>query len=252
MTFAGVLVEPESAAHEAFPGAVTTKKTEYLTEAQVAKIESLAGSAPSSRIVVTWRAQKDGAALGVAYLESHIVRTASESILVVLDANGSVRRVEILSFDEPAEYLPKPKWLDQFQGRSLDSDLSLKGGVRGITGATLSSRAITSAVRRVLATQGVLAEAAGGSKSAPGATSPATNAPPSTKPGASSGAPAGAPPPAKRPAPSGESAASPPPGKSRAPSNEPEGSSPPGRPLAGTPLPALRPAISSEPMETRA
>ncbi len=171
--FAKVLVAPDVAVREAFPGATTVQRTDYLSEAQASRIESLAGTPPSSRIVISWRAQKAGAPVGTAYLETHVVRTVSESILVVIDTHGSVQKVEILTFDEPEEYLPRTKWLEQFRGRSLDADLSLKGGVRGITGATLSSRAITSAVRRVLAAHAVLSESPAPDPAAPAPSVPA-------------------------------------------------------------------------------
>jgi len=149
-------VSPEEAVRDAFGGAPAEKRTDYLDEAQAAEITRLAGSAPASRIVISFHRTQDGRTLGTAYLETHIVRTLPESILVVLDPQGRVTRVEILSFDEPDQYRPKPKWMDQFAGRALEPELSLSKGIRGVTGATLSSRAITAAVRRVLATHQVL------------------------------------------------------------------------------------------------
>ena len=41
-------------------------------------------------------------------------------------------------------------------GRGLDAQLSLKGEIHGIAGATLSSRAVTRGVRRALAAYQVL------------------------------------------------------------------------------------------------
>ena len=64
-------------------------------------------------------------------------------------ASDEVR--EVLAFDEPPDYLPKKGWLAQLLGRPLDDELRLKRGVRPITGASLSSKAATDAVRRVLA-----------------------------------------------------------------------------------------------------
>jgi len=153
---AKVLLAPEEAVKEAFAGAPAQKRTDYLDETQVAAITRLAGSAPSSRIVISYRATKDEKPLGTAYLESHLVRTLPETILVVLDPQGRVGKVEILAFDEPDQYRTRERWLDQFKGRTLDAELSLAKGIRGVTGATLSSRAITAAVRRVLATHQVL------------------------------------------------------------------------------------------------
>jgi len=76
--------------------------------------------------------------------------------MVALDAAGAVSRVEVLSFREPQEYLPRDAWYEQFDGRRLDAELRLKRGVRGVTGATLTARATTEAVRRVLALHAVI------------------------------------------------------------------------------------------------
>jgi hypothetical protein len=92
-----------------------------------------------------------GNVLGTAYFDTHRVRTLDETLMVVVDPSGRAARIEILACDEPPEYLPKKGWLAQFLGRALDPELSVKRGIRGITGATLSSQAATDAVRRVLA-----------------------------------------------------------------------------------------------------
>jgi Na+-translocating ferredoxin:NAD+ oxidoreductase RnfG subunit len=76
--------------------------------------------------------------------------------MVVIDVAGRVERVEVLSFDEPPDYLPGAAWYRQFLGQALDSQLALKRDIDGITGATLTARATTEAVRRVLAVHGVL------------------------------------------------------------------------------------------------
>ncbi len=78
--------------------------------------------------------------------------------MVVVGPDGAVQRVTILSFQEPKDYLPSDRWLDQFHDQKLGKQLSLKREIRGITGATLSSRAVTAAVRRVLALDQVLEE----------------------------------------------------------------------------------------------
>ena len=74
----------------------------------------------------------------------------------MLDAAGKVRTIEILSFNEPPEYQPSAPWIAQFDGRALDDELRLQRGIRTLAGATLSSVAMTDAVRRVLAIHEVL------------------------------------------------------------------------------------------------
>ena len=71
--------------------------------------------------------------------------------MVVLDADGTVRRVEVVTFREPLEYMPRDGWYEQYDGQELDDDLTLKREIRPVTGATLTARATTEAVRRVLA-----------------------------------------------------------------------------------------------------
>ena len=61
-----------------------------------------------------------------------------------------------LAFHEPPDYLPSDRWLDQFPGRGLADDLAVGGGIHGIAGSTLSSRAVARAVRRSLALHRVL------------------------------------------------------------------------------------------------
>jgi hypothetical protein len=69
-----------------------------------------------------------------------------------------VARLEVLAFAEPEEYLPRARWYGQFLGRALDDELNLGRGIRGVSGATLTARATTRAVRRVLAVHAVLQE----------------------------------------------------------------------------------------------
>ena len=88
---------------------------------------------------------------GTAYFDTHIVRTLPETILVAVDPKGAIARIEILSFSEPEEYLPRANWYGQFSGKTLTDELSEKRGVRPVTGATITVRVTVEAARRVLA-----------------------------------------------------------------------------------------------------
>ena len=72
--------------------------------------------------------------------------------MVVVDPSGQVRSVEMLAFYEPEDYLPPQKWLGLFQNKPLNDEMWVKRGIRNVTGATLTTQAITEAVRRSLAT----------------------------------------------------------------------------------------------------
>ncbi len=134
------------------------RKTAFLTDEQVQRIKALAGSEPASRVVVYyWGASQAGAPI-TAFFDTHMVRTLPETVMVVVGGDSRIVRVDILSFDEPEDYLPRSRWLEQFEGRVLDEDLSTRRAIRAVTGATMSSRAVTETVRRALALHQVLRE----------------------------------------------------------------------------------------------
>jgi hypothetical protein len=140
----------------AFGEAQVTKRTEYLTQAQVAEVQELAGVELAGAVVRPYEARSAGVLVGTAYVDVHKVRTLKETLFVVVDPAGKVARIELLAFAEPEEYAPKAAWYAQFLGRGLSPELQLKRAIRGIAGASLSARAGVGAVRRVLAVHQVL------------------------------------------------------------------------------------------------
>ena len=96
-------------------------------------------------------------AIGAAYFDAHRVRTLPEVLMVVVGTENRIRRVQVLRFAEPPEYRPPDGWLARLVGRALDTELSERRGVDGITGATLTTRAVTGAARRTLSIHQVIA-----------------------------------------------------------------------------------------------
>ena len=143
----------------AFPrGTSVERRTAYLDDEQLAQAEQLAGPdvEVTSGIITHYVGTRDGTPAGVAYFDAHRVRTLPEVLMIVVDNDARVRRVEVLTFHEPPEYRAPGGWLRQFEDRSLDRALSLRGGIVNMTGATLTSNAVTRAVRRVLALHQVI------------------------------------------------------------------------------------------------
>ncbi|MCK5407118.1 MAG: FMN-binding protein [Candidatus Krumholzibacteria bacterium] len=142
----------ESALRLAFPGADSVGKQEmFLSSEEAAEAEKLARVELPSRLVTMYVGYKDGDVLGYAFIETHPVRSLPETILIVIDPDGRTRGVHMLAFHEPPEYAPSVRWLEQFRETPLTDELSLRGDVAAITGATLTATAITAAVRRTLA-----------------------------------------------------------------------------------------------------
>ncbi|MEE9208548.1 MAG: FMN-binding protein [Gemmatimonadota bacterium] len=149
-----VFLTQQEALELAFPPPMSVeRRTAFLSEADLSRADELAGSGSDvdQRIVSYYVGTLENQAQGVAYYDAHRVRTLPEAIMIVVGPEGEVTRVEILKFAEPRDYLASAAWLKQFEGRRLDADVSIGRGVARMTGATLTSRAVTSAVRRVLA-----------------------------------------------------------------------------------------------------
>jgi electron transport complex protein RnfG len=157
--WATVLITVEEALELAFPNATTDRQTLFLSGEQRDRVAKNSGAEVSSSLATRYVATgADGAVRGWAYLDTHRVRTLPETVMVVLDADGTVRRVEVVTFREPLEYMPRKGWYEQFEGQKLDDDLALKRDIRPVTGATLTARSTTEAVRRALALHAVVAE----------------------------------------------------------------------------------------------
>lgn len=146
-----VFLSQDEALRLAFPDASVERKTAFLTDAERNEVSRLANGPKPDALQPYYVARMDGAIVGTAYFDVHLVRTLNEVLMVVVKPDGSVGRLEVLSFSEPEEYLPKPNWYAQFSGKTLGEELSEKRAIRPVTGATLTVRATTEAVRRVLA-----------------------------------------------------------------------------------------------------
>jgi Na+-translocating ferredoxin:NAD+ oxidoreductase RnfG subunit len=162
----GVLAEPvyssrDQALARAFPPpALTERKTYFLTDAERERASQLARTKIDSSLVVAYVGRGPTGILGTAYFDTHTVRTMPETLLVTVKPDGGVAGVEVVAFGEPEDYLPRPRWLRLFGGRRLDADLAVGRGLAHVTGATLTTRSIADAVRRVLAIHAVISPAA--------------------------------------------------------------------------------------------
>jgi len=149
-------VTQEEALRQAFPDAESVeRRTAFLSAEQTARARQLAGRGVEveSELVTYYVAVNDGTPTAVAYFDAHRVRTLPEVLMVVVGTDHRVRRVQVLRFSEPPEYRPPEGWLARFLGLALGGEGSPR--VDGITGATLTTRAVNAALRRTLALHAV-------------------------------------------------------------------------------------------------
>ncbi len=159
LAFGGAYMSKKEALELAFPEAERVETLNlYLDETRIRKVSRLSGIPAVGAIHTFYVGKKGDLVTGYAAIEAAVVRTLPETLMIVLDPDGHVRRVEVLAFYEPEEYKPPVRWLAQFEGRILDSELRVGGAIHGITGATLSAQAVTRQVRKTVALLRVLRE----------------------------------------------------------------------------------------------
>lgn len=157
---AKVFHSQEEALELAFPGADRIDSRTYIiTGSQKRAIEKLARSELESELITLFSGWRGDELLGRAFIDVHTVRTLPEAFMVVLSPAGQVTSLRVLAFYEPSEYMPTTRWYQQFDGadrEKLSGGLRLGRDVHGVVGATLSARAVTKSVRRVLAFHNIL------------------------------------------------------------------------------------------------
>ena len=146
----------EEALAAVFPEATVEAERVFLTRPQMAQIGELAGVEVESGLVARYMATEHGRIVGRAYVDTHVVRTKRESLLISLEADGRVKRIDVTAFLEPTEYQARQRWLQQYDQQALSDDLAVQRAIRPIAGATLTAGATNAAVRRVLAIDQVL------------------------------------------------------------------------------------------------
>ncbi|MBK8096630.1 MAG: FMN-binding protein [Planctomycetes bacterium] len=146
----------EEALALAFPKASIERIVVALSDDDRAAVAKVSGATEERATVFGYVARVDGKVVGVAWFDTHVIRAKKETVMIAVAPDATIARVEVVAFAEPRDYLPKPKWREQLQGRSLQGERKV-ADQPPIAGATLTATAMQAACRRVLAVHGVVA-----------------------------------------------------------------------------------------------
>jgi len=159
-----VFLTLDEALEAAFPKCEVKRSTVFLAKKEKKRVQELSGVPLVSGILYPYTANRrdpktgERVVVGTAYFETHRVRSLRETMMFVVSPEGKIQRAEVLAFYEPHDYLPNARFYAQFHGHRLDAQLSLKRGIRSVTGCSLSAQAATNAARRILAIHQVVHE----------------------------------------------------------------------------------------------
>lgn len=142
----------EEALGKVFADADTTWSEIWNPSAErIAGIESKLGWRIPEREFVFHRARRGGRDLGVAMVTEEKGRFKPITFLVHVDGDGEVGSVHVMVYRESrGDGVKRSRFLKQFRGKYVDSPLRMNRDITNLSGATLSSRAITAGVKRVL------------------------------------------------------------------------------------------------------
>ncbi len=165
VTYAVRLLTREDALKKVFgEGAEITTETKELVDPQLSKIkERLDGSlvyfqkgskskeVESQTSIEFYFAMKDGNKTGVAIFDEEPGKWGPVDFIIALDLNGVVTRVEVLSYEEKrGQPIARHSYMSQYEGKTGKSALTVGKDITGVSGATISSRCATFAVKKAI------------------------------------------------------------------------------------------------------
>ena len=152
------------------------KKTIFLTDKSKDALELASKSKFKKKIYTIYEAKLKGKPNKFAIMETHILRSRTQTIFVVFNNKGTILSTEVLAFYEPAEYIMSKKWFNQFKGKGKKKKLNIEYkkkfgfpfiiAVKGkgkkekllpgydiikVSGATISYNETSAAIRRMIA-----------------------------------------------------------------------------------------------------
>ena len=98
-----------------------------------------------------YRVSRDGALLGFAQVRNVKGKEQPITYLVAVDSAGATRDVDILVYRESqGGEVAYDSWRKQFRGKTTADPVEIGKDIRNISGATISSNAVTRSVRLAL------------------------------------------------------------------------------------------------------
>ena len=99
-----------------------------------------------------FRVSKEGALLGFAEVRNVKGKERPITYLVAVDTTGATRDIDVLVYRESqGGEVANEVWRKQFRGKTAADPLQVGKDIRNISGATISSNAVTRSVRQALA-----------------------------------------------------------------------------------------------------
>jgi Na+-translocating ferredoxin:NAD+ oxidoreductase RnfG subunit len=152
-TFAQVFLTPEQALSKLMPEAETViTEQKKLTPESAKQLEETLGKRVKDREYTFLIGMRQEKPVGYALILEMIGKERTITFMVVINPDGAVRAVEVLVYRESqGSEIRSPRFMRQFERKTIRSLLRPGRDIDVITGATLSSRSTTYVVKKALA-----------------------------------------------------------------------------------------------------
>ena len=136
----------------AFPLAETfVRQVIRLTDEQMKKLSSEYGKKISSRFVTVYIAKKGNETLGYGFVDYTRGKSSFIKYFVAITPDGKIHSIEIMSYrGEKGSEVRQEIFKKQFVGKSADNNINVGSDISAISGATISSQAITKGIRKIV------------------------------------------------------------------------------------------------------
>ena len=146
-----VYLTPEEALKLIFPGSAVAIESKTLTPEQKKEIDKLLGAKLKKDDWGFYVARSGHRVDGYALLDTETGKTEPITFMTAILPSGRVKEVEVLIYREAYGSEVRGKgFLKQFEGKGPEHALQVGKDIGNITGATLSSQAVTRGVKRAL------------------------------------------------------------------------------------------------------
>jgi len=139
-------------------------ETEELVDPQLSKVKERLGGelvhyqkgskskeVDAATSVNFYFAVKNGQNTGVAIIDEEPGKWGPVEFIIGLNLQGAVTRVEVLSYEEKrGQPIARHSFMSQFEGKTSKDRIEVYKDINGISGATISSRCATFAVRKAI------------------------------------------------------------------------------------------------------
>ena len=145
-TFAETYLTVPQAQHALWQEQLLRKVPVTLSKKQMKSISKASNTRVREKTLHAWKTPENGWFI----VDQVVGKHEMIDIAVALEADGSVKGVEILQYRETyGDQVRHPKWLAQFVGKNHSQHLTLDHQIKNISGATLSCRHVTDGVNRL-------------------------------------------------------------------------------------------------------